>query len=83
MQFPSRFSALPDYAFPRLRALLDPHDAGGPVLHMSIGEPRHDPPAFVSQILTESAADFGRYPRTMATPICRTPSPNGWPVAIV
>ena len=62
MQFPSRFSALPDYAFPRLRALLDSHPAGGPVLHMSIGEPRHDPPSFVSQLLTETAADFGRYP---------------------
>ena len=25
MQFPERFSALPEYAFPRLRALLDAH----------------------------------------------------------
>ena len=62
MQFPRRFSALPDYAFPRLRALLDQHEPGGPVRHMSIGEPRHDPPPFVGQVLADSLADFGRYP---------------------
>jgi N-succinyldiaminopimelate aminotransferase len=28
MTFPERFSNLPDYAFPRLRALLDPHPPG-------------------------------------------------------
>lgn len=62
MQFPKRFSALPDYAFPRLRALLEGHAPGGPVLHMSIGEPRHDPPAFVGQTIAGSLAEFGRYP---------------------
>ncbi len=68
MQYPRRFEALPDYAFPRLRALLDHHEPGGSVVHMSIGEPRHDPPAFVGQVLAESAAGFGRYPPNDGTP---------------
>ncbi|TRD19849.1 aminotransferase class I/II-fold pyridoxal phosphate-dependent enzyme [Palleronia caenipelagi] len=63
MQFPERFSALPDYAFPRLRALLDVHEPGGPVVHMSIGEPRHDPPAFVGEVLAGSLASFRQYPK--------------------
>ena len=62
MQLPRRFSALPDYAFPRLRALLDEHEPGGPVLHMSIGEPKHDPPSFVGQVMAESLSGFERYP---------------------
>ena len=37
--FPERFSNLPAYAFPRLRALLDHHTPGGEVIHMTIGEP--------------------------------------------
>jgi len=71
MQYPQRFEALPDYAFPRLRALLDHHEAGGPVLHMSIGEPRHDPPAFVAQVLADAVADFGRYPANDGTDALR------------
>jgi aspartate/methionine/tyrosine aminotransferase len=46
MDLPERFSNLPAYAFPRLRALLDSHPAGGEVLHMSIGEPKHEFPSF-------------------------------------
>jgi N-succinyldiaminopimelate aminotransferase len=68
MQYPRRFEALPDYAFPRLRALLDGHEPGGDVVHMSIGEPRHDPPAFVAQVIAETVADFGRYPANDGTP---------------
>ncbi|SFG86810.1 Aspartate/methionine/tyrosine aminotransferase [Palleronia marisminoris] len=68
MQYPRRFEALPDYAFPRLRALLDHHEPGGPVLHMSIGEPRHDPPAFLADTLAEAMGDFARYPANDGTP---------------
>ena len=39
--FPERFSNLPEYAFPRLRALLDHIEPGGEVTHMTIGEPKH------------------------------------------
>ncbi len=62
MQFSERFSDLPSYPFPRLRALLDRHPPGGERLDMSIGEPRHPPPAFVSEVLQEHVGEFGRYP---------------------
>ncbi len=62
MQLPQRFSALPEYAFPRLRALLAPVPAGGEVLHMSIGEPKHRFPDFAMQALVEHAAGFNKYP---------------------
>ena len=65
--FPERFSNLPAYAFPRLRALLDHHDPGGPVLHMSIGEPKHPFPAWITEIIARHAADFGRYPPNEGT----------------
>ena len=68
MDFPERFSNLPPYAFPRLRALLDSHPAGGDVLHMSLGEPKHKFPAFVADILADSLAGFNRYPANDGTP---------------
>ncbi|MDF1802650.1 aminotransferase class I/II-fold pyridoxal phosphate-dependent enzyme [Thalassovita sp.] len=66
--FPERFSNLPAYAFPRLRALLDVHEPGGPVMHMTIGEPKHAFPDWVSQILAENVAGFGQYPPNDGTP---------------
>jgi aspartate/methionine/tyrosine aminotransferase len=68
MDFPERFSNLPPYAFPRLRALLDSHPAGGDVLHMSLGEPKHKFPAFVGNVLADSLAGFNRYPANDGTP---------------
>lgn len=67
MQFPQRFSDLPEYAFPRLRALLDGHAPGGDVVHMTIGEPRHAPPAFVAQIIADHADEFTKYPNNNGT----------------
>lgn len=73
--FPERFSNLPAYAFPRLRALLDPHapDAAhaADVLHMTIGEPRHAFPDFVGAVLAENVAGFGKYPPNEGTPELR------------
>lgn len=60
--FPERFSNLPAYAFPRLRALLDHHQPGDAPVHMTIGEPRHAFPDFISRIIAENADGFGRYP---------------------
>lgn len=60
--FPERFSNLPAYAFPRLRALLDHHQPGGDVVHMTIGEPKHAFPAWVPEVIAENAAGFGKYP---------------------
>jgi aspartate/methionine/tyrosine aminotransferase len=62
MDLPERFSNLPAYAFPRLRALLDSHPAGGNVLHMSIGEPKHKFPKFIEEVLLKNIQDFNRYP---------------------
>lgn len=73
--FPERFSNLPAYAFPRLRALLDPHAPAtahaGDVLHMTIGEPRHPMPDFVGQVLAESVGEFAKYPPNDGSPELR------------
>jgi aspartate/methionine/tyrosine aminotransferase len=60
--FPERFSNLPAYAFPRLRALLDAHAPGGEVVHMSIGEPKHPFPGWVGEVLAAHVDEFARYP---------------------
>ena len=71
MQFPQRFSGLPEYAFPRLRALLAGHAPGGPEVAMSIGEPRHAQPEMVARVIAAHAEDFSRYPPTDGTPELR------------
>jgi aspartate/methionine/tyrosine aminotransferase len=68
MAFPERFSNLPDYAFPRLRKLLDAHAPGGDPIAMTIGEPRHPMPGFVGPILASHLAGFGVYPPNDGTP---------------
>ncbi len=68
MVFPERFSNLPAYAFPRLRALLDVHAPGGEVLHMTIGEPRHAFPEFLSEVIAANTDGFGKYPPNEGTP---------------
>ncbi len=68
MSFPERFSNLPEYAFPRLRRLLDGHAPGGPIVPMSIGEPQHAFPAWVAEIVARHASDFGKYPPNDGTP---------------
>lgn len=70
--FPERFSNLPAYAFPRLRALLDAHPAGGPVRHMTIGEPKHPLPDWVAGIIARESGGFGQYPPNDGTPELRT-----------
>ncbi|MEP4979571.1 aminotransferase class I/II-fold pyridoxal phosphate-dependent enzyme [Ascidiaceihabitans sp.] len=72
MKFPERFSNLPAYAFPRLRALLDVHPAGGDVVHMTIGEPKHVFPAWVTDVISEHAAGFNRYPPNEGAPELRS-----------
>jgi len=68
MAFPQRFSNLPEYAFPRLRTLLDPHAPGGPPIAMTIGEPRHAMPDFVGPILAANLDGFAVYPPNDGTP---------------
>ncbi len=71
MTFPERFANLPAYAFPRLRALLDVHEAGGAPVHMTIGEPKHAFPAWVTDIIVQNAAGFNSYPPNEGTPELR------------
>jgi N-succinyldiaminopimelate aminotransferase len=78
MTFPN-LENLPDYPFDRLRALLDPvaPPAGLEPIALSIGEPRHDPPAFVPEILEREKADWNRYPPIDGTPALRA-AVAGW-----
>ncbi|WP_407494021.1 aminotransferase class I/II-fold pyridoxal phosphate-dependent enzyme [Pseudooceanicola sp. MF1-13] len=66
--FPERFSNLPAYAFPRLRALLDSHAPGGEVVNMTIGEPKHPFPEWVPEVLAANVAGFASYPPNDGTP---------------
>ena len=61
------------YPFTRLSRLLEglpqgrsPLDDGAPVL-LSIGEPQHQPPAFVAEEIQKNAADWSRYPPARGT----------------
>lgn len=67
MNFPERFSNLPAYAFPRVRALLDHHTPGGDVVQLTIGEPKHKFPQWVTDVIVENAAGFNKYPPNEGT----------------
>ncbi|MBU2981127.1 aminotransferase class I/II-fold pyridoxal phosphate-dependent enzyme [Lentibacter algarum] len=75
--FPERFSNLPAYAFPRLRALLDHHPAGGEPVHMTIGEPKHPFPAWVKDELAANIDGFNNYPRNDGSEALLT-AISGW-----
>lgn len=77
MAFPERFSNLPEYAFPRLRRLLDHHAPGGDPIAMTIGEPRHPMPGFVAEVLATHVGEFGKYPPNEGTPELLA-SISGW-----
>ena len=68
MLYPERFSNLPAYAFPRLRALLDVHEPGGAPIAMSIGEPQHDFPVWVGDVLAKHVDEFAKYPPNEGAP---------------
>ncbi|MDE3239743.1 MAG: aminotransferase class I/II-fold pyridoxal phosphate-dependent enzyme [Paracoccaceae bacterium] len=68
MIYPERFSNLPDYAFPRLRTLLDAHKPGGTPVAMTIGEPQHAQPDFVGEVIAANLDGFGKYPPNDGTP---------------
>lgn len=68
MALPERFSNLPEYAFPRLRKLLDTHAPGGEPIAMTIGEPRHPMPDFVGPILAANLSGFAVYPPNDGAP---------------
>jgi N-succinyldiaminopimelate aminotransferase len=61
---------LQPYPFERLRALLAGAQppAGLPLIALYIGEPRHTPPPFVLEALTQSLNTLGSYPLTLGLP---------------
>ena len=71
MQAPERFSDLPEYAFPRLRRLLDGVPAGGEEVAMSLGEPRHPLPPFLAEELARHTHLYGKYPPNEGAPDLR------------
>jgi len=74
-----RLSIMPDYPFDQLRSLLDPIDppAGIIPLSLSIGEPKHQPPAMVTEALNGDPALWGKYPPGDGTPEFRA-AVAGW-----
>lgn len=64
---------LADYPFARLATLLSgvtPPEGVAP-LAMSVGEPQHQPPAFLAEILAVNAGSWNRYPPVGGTPAFR------------
>ncbi len=73
MQSPERFANLPEYAFPRLRALVDAYPPGPPGANaepvaMSLGEPRHPAPPFLAEALARHVPLYGKYPPNEGAP---------------
>ena len=68
---PTRFDALPTATWPRLRNLLDGQAPGGPVINMTIGEPKHKFPDWVGPALVEAMPGFNSYPDNNGTPELR------------
>ena len=68
MDFPERFENLPLYAFSRLRELLDGIKPAGQEISMTIGEPRHPFPEWVTDIIVKNSAGFNDYPSNEGIP---------------
>ena len=66
-----RFQSLPEYAFPRLRSLLNGIPPGADEIVLSIGEPRHAIPEFITDILHEHKSEYAKYPPIDGTPALR------------
>lgn len=63
-----RLDLLTDYPFQRLSALLRGEAGHETPINMSIGEPQHNPPGFVAEILAREALGWGKYPPMQGTP---------------
>lgn len=76
-----RLQALQAYPFEKLRALLGERqpDSLSPIA-LSIGEPRHPAPAFVTDVLSAERQRVGNYPTTKGLPELREAAAN-WAVA--
>lgn len=54
--------------FERLRSLLEGVEPGAPPIDLTVGGPRHAPPAFVSSVIAANADAFLHYPPIAGTP---------------
>ncbi len=68
MNFPERFENLPPYAFSRLRDLLVGVNGGGRNISMTIGEPKHSFPEWVTDVIVKNAEGFNDYPANEGIP---------------
>ena len=68
MKFPERFADLPVATWPRLRGLLDAVQPGGEPINMTIGEPQHDFPDFVGDVLAAELSTMNKYPNNNGNP---------------
>ena len=68
MDYPERFENLPLYAFSRLRELLDGVEPGDREISMTIGEPKHSFPEWVTDIILQNAEGFNDYPANEGIP---------------
>ena len=68
MDFPERFKNLPPYAFSRLRDLLVGVNGGGRNISMTIGEPKHSFPEWVTDVIVKNAEGFNDYPANEGIP---------------
>jgi N-succinyldiaminopimelate aminotransferase len=71
------------YPFERLAALtagVTPPADRRPIA-LSIGEPRHAPPAFIGDALVRTLDRLAVYPKAAGCPNCARPAPAGWSAA--
>lgn len=73
----NRFDQMPEGPFTRLNTLLKDVQPGRDPLLMSLGEPQHAFPSFVSDILRAHEKDYGRYPPIIGTRAFRDAA-AGW-----
>lgn len=75
----ARLTEMTDYPFTRLAGLLGSVQpkAGVAPVNLAVGEPQSPPPALVTELLTQSLADWGRYPPIAGTPEFRRAA-AGW-----
>lgn len=72
----NRFAELPDSPFPRLNALIEGIAPAKSPIVMSLGEPQHPFPQFVTETIAAHAAEFGKYPPIVGTPDFRAAVAN-------
>lgn len=74
----NRFENLPEYAFPRLRALVNHLPRGGEAeLNLALGEPQHPFPDFIGEVLAANQHLLNKYPPNDGTPEFRA-AIAGW-----